>query len=212
MMADITFRQGDFEGALNLYNELLTRDPSKRMLWLFSVQFDTRRQWLVFTLDAPCILNCHVALRVGIFPSSLSPAAYYLAMMRFIEAARRCGKLTLVPPILEQAEKHSNRAKYESGLFFCKGLYEWHTGLGSVLALPNGQLVCHTLIGYFLYSVHPPWTTLGNSNEAIKHFYSIRYDSALGRQATYHIIEICVNPDNQTFGGEVFENLNTNLK
>lgn len=134
MMADITFRQGDFEGALNLYNELLTRDPSKPMLCLFSVQFDTRRQWLVFTLDAHCIPNCHVALRLGIFPSTLFPlAAYYLAMMRFIEAARRCGKLTLVPSILEQAEKHSNRAKYESGLFFCKGLYEWHTGLCSVL-------------------------------------------------------------------------------
>lgn len=55
-------------------------------------------------------------------------SAYYLAMMRFVEAARRSGKLSLVPPILEAAEKHSNRAKYESGLFYCKGLYEWHTG------------------------------------------------------------------------------------
>lgn len=29
-MADITFQQGDFEGALNLYADLLTKNPSKR--------------------------------------------------------------------------------------------------------------------------------------------------------------------------------------
>lgn len=27
MMADITFRQGDFEGALNLYEELVEKNP-----------------------------------------------------------------------------------------------------------------------------------------------------------------------------------------
>lgn len=120
-------------------------------------------------------------------------------MMRFVEAARRSGKLSLVPPILEAAEKHSNRAKYESGLFYCKGLYEWHTG--------------ETY--FFINKVeNDPSSSqrTGNSNEAIKHFYSIRYDTELGRKATYHIIEICINPDNQTFGGEVFESLNSNLK
>lgn len=50
----------------------------------------------------------------------------------------------------------------------------------------------------------------GNSNEAIKQFYSIRYDSQLGLKATYHIIEICINPDNQTFGGEVFDSISSN--
>lgn len=30
-MADITFRQGDFEGALTLYSELLVRDPSNNV-------------------------------------------------------------------------------------------------------------------------------------------------------------------------------------
>jgi len=52
----------------------------------------------------------------------------------------------------------------------------------------------------------------GNSNEAIKQFYSIRYDSQLGLKATYHIIEICINPDNQTFGGEVFDSINSNMR
>lgn len=50
-------------------------------------------------------------------------------MMRFIDAARRSAKLNLVPPILERAEKHSIRSKYDAGYYFCKGLYEWRIGM-----------------------------------------------------------------------------------
>ncbi|KAI2804077.1 Tetratricopeptide repeat protein 21B [Blomia tropicalis] len=133
MMADITFRQGDFDGALNLYNEILVRDP-----------------------------------------------IYYSAMMRFIDAARRSAKLNLVPPILERAEKHSIRSKYDAGYYFCKGLYEWR---------------------------------IGNYNEAIKQLYSIRNDTKYGLKAVYYIVEICISSDSLSIsGGDVFENLNSNLR
>lgn len=35
-----------------------------------------------------------------------------------------------------------------------------------------------------------------------------RKDSDFGAQATYALIEICLNPDNVTIGGEVFESMN----
>ena len=137
MMADITFRQGDFEGALNLYNELLARDPSKQSFVLSAFGA------LVF-----CLVYIHTTRHIAIVSHFLSfPftffifylfTAYYLAMMRFVEAARRFGKLALVPAVLERAEKHSNRAKYEAGLSFCKGLYEWHTGLEVVQCESTG--------------------------------------------------------------------------
>lgn len=56
------------------------------------------------------------------------PPVYFLAMMRFIDAARRFGKLDLVPPMLAQAEAHSSKAKYDPGYYYCKGLYEWYSG------------------------------------------------------------------------------------
>ncbi|KAK7913141.1 hypothetical protein WMY93_013352 [Mugilogobius chulae] len=50
------------------------------------------------------------------------------------------------------------------------------------------------------------WYT-GESNDALKHFNKARNDSDWGRDAAYNMIEICLNPDNDTIGGEVFENL-----
>uniref|UniRef100_A0AAV2JXT5 Tetratricopeptide repeat protein 21B n=1 Tax=Knipowitschia caucasica TaxID=637954 RepID=A0AAV2JXT5_KNICA len=50
------------------------------------------------------------------------------------------------------------------------------------------------------------WYT-GESNDALKHFNKARKDSDWGHNAAYNMIEICLNPDNNTMGGEVFENL-----
>ena len=40
---------------------------------------------------------------------------------------------------------------------------------------------------------------------ALKHFNKARKDSDWGTNATYNMIEICLNPDNETIGGEVFD-------
>ena len=45
----------------------------------------------------------------------------------------------------------------------------------------------------------------GNPTEALKLFNRARKDSDWGNLSTYNMIEICLNPDNQTVGGEVFE-------
>uniref|UniRef100_S4RS46 Tetratricopeptide repeat domain 21B n=1 Tax=Petromyzon marinus TaxID=7757 RepID=S4RS46_PETMA len=54
------------------------------------------------------------------------------------------------------------------------------------------------------------WYT-GEPNDALKHFNKARKDSDWGQKAIYNMIEICLNPDNDIVGGEVFENLDGNV-
>uniref|UniRef100_A0A7N6FE25 Tetratricopeptide repeat domain 21B n=1 Tax=Anabas testudineus TaxID=64144 RepID=A0A7N6FE25_ANATE len=47
----------------------------------------------------------------------------------------------------------------------------------------------------------------GAPNDALRHFNKARKDNDWGQNAVYNMIEIYLNPDNDTMGGEVFENL-----
>uniref|UniRef100_A0A8D0ECK0 Tetratricopeptide repeat domain 21B n=1 Tax=Salvator merianae TaxID=96440 RepID=A0A8D0ECK0_SALMN len=47
----------------------------------------------------------------------------------------------------------------------------------------------------------------GEPNGALRHFNKARKDNDWGQNAVYNMIEICLNPDNETVGGEVFEHL-----
>jgi tetratricopeptide repeat protein 21B len=46
----------------------------------------------------------------------------------------------------------------------------------------------------------------------MKSFNRARQDSELGITATYRMIEICINPDNETIGGETFESMDVQLR
>ncbi|KAL5010855.1 hypothetical protein ScPMuIL_013160 [Solemya velum] len=48
---------------------------------------------------------------------------------------------------------------------------------------------------------------LGNPTEALKLFNKARKDSDWGNLSTYNMVEICLNPDSDTVGGEVFESV-----
>ncbi|KAM6934319.1 tetratricopeptide repeat protein 21B [Xenentodon cancila] len=50
------------------------------------------------------------------------------------------------------------------------------------------------------------WYT-GEPNDALRHFNKARKDNDWGQNAVYNMIEIYLNPDNDTIGGELFENL-----
>uniref|UniRef100_A0A3Q1H576 Tetratricopeptide repeat domain 21B n=1 Tax=Acanthochromis polyacanthus TaxID=80966 RepID=A0A3Q1H576_9TELE len=50
------------------------------------------------------------------------------------------------------------------------------------------------------------WYT-GEPNDALRHFNKARKDNDWGQNAVYNMIEIYLNPDNDTIGGEVFETL-----
>ncbi|NXA46707.1 TT21B protein, partial [Nothocercus julius] len=54
------------------------------------------------------------------------------------------------------------------------------------------------------------WYT-GEPNDALRHFNKARKDGDWGQNAVYNMIEICLNPDNETIGGEVFENLDADI-
>ena len=47
----------------------------------------------------------------------------------------------------------------------------------------------------------------GEPNDALQHFNKARKDNDWGQNAIYNMIEIYLNPDNNTMGGEVFESL-----
>ncbi|KAK8788407.1 hypothetical protein V5799_021812 [Amblyomma americanum] len=59
--------------------------------------------------------------------------------------------------------------------------------------------------GYFYCKGLHEWYT-GNPAGAMKSFNKARYDTDWGLISTYHMIEICINPDNETLGGETFDN------
>lgn len=39
----------------------------------------------------------------------------------------------------------------------------------------------------------------------MKSFNKARQDTDIGIITTYHMVEICINPDNETIGGETFD-------
>lgn len=47
----------------------------------------------------------------------------------------------------------------------------------------------------------------GRPTDALPHFNKARKDNEWGENTVYNMIEIYLNPDNDTIGGEVFENL-----
>ena len=51
----------------------------------------------------------------------------------------------------------------------------------------------------------------GNPNNALKLFNKARRDNEWGQRSIYNMIEICLNPDNQTLGGEVFESVDSDV-
>ncbi|KAG1679081.1 Tetratricopeptide repeat protein 21B [Nymphon striatum] len=54
------------------------------------------------------------------------------------------------------------------------------------------------------------WYTQDPSS-AIKYFNKARRDIIWGEKAAYNMIEICINPDNNTLGGETFESVDSEL-
>ena len=51
----------------------------------------------------------------------------------------------------------------------------------------------------------------GNANDALMLFNKARRDHEWGQRAIYNMIEICINPDNQMLGGEVFESVDSDV-
>uniref|UniRef100_A0A915HU30 Uncharacterized protein n=1 Tax=Romanomermis culicivorax TaxID=13658 RepID=A0A915HU30_ROMCU len=103
----------------------------------------------------------------------------YHALARAIELAWRCGDLPRAEKYLEQASESSTRSHLDAGFNYCKA--------------DDKILFLHR----FRYT--------GDPNSALQHFNRARRDLEWGERSIYNMIEICLNPDNEIIGGEVFD-------
>ena len=98
-------------------------------------------------------------------------------MHRLIEAARRTGcLLDLVPGYLSKAENKSNTSDQRM--------------------IRDVQLLYCKGIFYFY---------TGRTEVTVRLFSAVRTDKQLGTSALSKLVEICVNPDNETLGGEALD-------
>eukprot|EP00002_Diphylleia_rotans_P017875 TRINITY_DN3468_c0_g2_i5.p1 TRINITY_DN3468_c0_g2~~TRINITY_DN3468_c0_g2_i5.p1 ORF type:complete len:957 (-),score=208.28 TRINITY_DN3468_c0_g2_i5:433-3303(-) len=97
---------------------------------------------------------------------------HYSALARLIELLRRAGKLKDAPRFLTMAENLSQRASYDPGLHYCKGIYQRYTN---------------------------------SPSEALKSFNLARKDGEWGERALIHMIEIYLNPENDSLWEEPSE-------
>ncbi|KAJ3117392.1 Tetratricopeptide repeat protein 21B [Phlyctochytrium bullatum] len=104
----------------------------------------------------------------------------YRALKQLIEMMRRAGKLEEAEKFFESAEKASSKSNLHAGYHFCKGLY--------------------------LSSAYKRYTN--SPNEALKEFNACRRDTEWGEESLSNMIEIFLNPDNETLGGDALETVN----
>ncbi|VDN41858.1 unnamed protein product [Gongylonema pulchrum] len=106
----------------------------------------------------------------------------YHALARCIELSWRRGDVEQAEKYLKNALDANPRATVDAGFNYCKGLHEWCAKL------------CLTNVVYS-----------GEPNAALQAFNRARRDLEWGERAIYNMIEICLNPDNEIIGGEVFD-------
>uniref|UniRef100_A0A6I8N4T4 Tetratricopeptide repeat protein 21B n=1 Tax=Ornithorhynchus anatinus TaxID=9258 RepID=A0A6I8N4T4_ORNAN len=192
--------QRDFEKAIKFYKEALVYWDTDN-----KVMLELARLYLAQDDPDGCQRQCALLLKNDrdneaatmvsesfseyFFYKNIAFSYNYTILSRLIDLLRRAGKLEEVPRFLVMAEKHSSRAKLEPGFHYCKGLYLWYNSIFCVVI----------------------WVYTGEPNDALRHFNKARKDSDWGQNAIYNMIEICLNPDNETIGGEVFENLDGDL-
>ncbi|CAH3021819.1 unnamed protein product [Porites evermanni] len=192
-MAELSITARDYAKAINFYKEGLTYDetylPAMLQLarmYLTVDDLDACQQQCVQLLkmdsenDDATVMMADLMFRKNEYDSATfhfqqlleRKPGHFSALARLINLLRRAGKLDECSKYLEQAESAILRAATDSGLNYCKGLFNWFTV---------------------------------NPTAALKHFNLARKDSEWGEKAVYNMIEICLNPDNETLGGETFD-------
>lgn len=192
-MAELASNAREYDKAINFYKEGLAYDETYlpamlelARLYLTVDDLDSCQQQCVQLLkmdaenDDATVMMADLMFRKNEYDSATfhfqqlleRKPGHYSALARLINLLRRAGKLDECSKYLEQAESALPRAALDSGLNYCKGLFNW-------------------------YTVNP--------TAALKHFNLARKDSNWGEKAVYNMIEICLNPDNETLGGETFE-------
>ncbi|XP_038077972.1 tetratricopeptide repeat protein 21B-like isoform X2 [Patiria miniata] len=196
-MAEHHATQRDYERAIKLYKEALvyTDSDGKAMLelarlYLATDEVDACQHQLVQLLqgdkenDNATVMMADLMFRKG---------EYDQATFHFRQLLQRSPDhyeaLSRLVDLLRRAGKLEDVAQF----------LEQAEKASSRAAMDPGFNYCKGLYEWYI----------GNPNVAVKHFNMARKDSEWGRLAVRNMIDICINPDNETLGGETFETVNT---
>ncbi|KAI9140851.1 hypothetical protein BKA69DRAFT_1125403 [Paraphysoderma sedebokerense] len=198
-LGELFVEQKDFDKAVNYYSEAIQRNNTHREALIALARLHLSRNDLV-SAQSQCsvILQMNpgdetAALMIGDIMykrKQHQQAAFHYrtlleknpcnfkVMVNCIEMLRRCGKLNEVPQILESAEKMSKSQNVG----------------GREKA---GLSYCQGL--YYRY--------INNLTNSVKHFKLAISDAEWEISSTHHVVEILLNPNNSTLGGEVFDDV-----
>ncbi|XP_075444033.1 tetratricopeptide repeat protein 21A [Ascaphus truei] len=188
--------QKDYENALKYYKEamLFSDTDSKVMLEL------SRLYLMINDLDA-CENQCTVLLQ----DTQFKEAAMMMMADIMFRKQNYTKSIQLFHEVLEKApdnftvmSKLIDLLRRSGKLDEAPVFFDMALAKSSRTTLEPGYNYCRGL-----YCWH-----IGQPNEALKFFNKARKDSEWGQSAITSMIQICLNPDNELIGGEVFENLN----
>ncbi|XP_078334494.1 tetratricopeptide repeat protein 21B-like isoform X3 [Crassostrea virginica] len=196
-MAEQVKGQRDYEKAIKFYKEALVynENDNKVMLdlaglYLMTEDLDSCQHQLMSLLknekenDAATIMLADLMFRKNEYDSAVHHFQQLLTVKPDnYEALSGLVDLMRRSGKLEEVPKFLEAAENASGRATLEGGYNYCKGLYE-------------------------WYT-GNPTAALKLFNKARKDSDWGNLSIYNMIEICLNPDNDTLGGEVFEDEGT---
>ncbi|XP_065941516.1 tetratricopeptide repeat protein 21B-like [Magallana gigas] len=196
-MAEQVKGQRDYEKAIKFYKEALVynENDSKVMLdlaglYLMTEDLDSCQHQLMSLLknekenDAATIMLADLMFRKNEYDSAVHHFQQLLTVKPDnYEALAGLVDLMRRSGKLEEVPKFLEAAESATGRASMEGGFNYCKGLYE-------------------------WYT-GNPTAALKLFNKARKDSDWGNLSIYNMIEICLNPDNDTLGGEVFEDEGT---
>ncbi|XP_050699357.1 tetratricopeptide repeat protein 21B-like [Eriocheir sinensis] len=198
-MAEHAANQRDYERAIKLYKEALQHDPehAPTLLALAKLYMQTN------DLDQ-CQYTCMTLLRtdkendsatVMMADLSYRRNEYDTAMFHFQQLLDR--RPDYFPALARLVE-----VMRRTGTLDEAGPYLDRSEQAVLRAnVDPGYNFCRGLYEWYL----------GNPNSALKYFNKARKDQEWGQKAIYNMIEICLNPDNETIGGETFESVDSEV-
>ncbi|XP_072455057.1 tetratricopeptide repeat protein 21A isoform X6 [Notamacropus eugenii] len=185
----------DYPKAVKAYKDALTYSPidNKVMLelaQLYLIQGD---------LDA-CEHHCTILLQSD---QSHETACVMMADLMFRKQKYETA-INLYHQVLEKApdnfsvlNKLIDLLRRSGKLEDAPAFFEMSKKVSSRIPLEPGFNYCK---GIYCWHV-------GQPNEALKYLNKARKDSDWGQRATYNMVQICLNPDNEIMGGEALETL-----
>ncbi|XP_068085087.1 tetratricopeptide repeat protein 21B-like [Anabrus simplex] len=182
----------DFDSAIRYYKEALMHNGEDKLTMVALA-----RLYMQVNDLEQCELSCKVLLRAD---SENEAATVMMADLAFrkmdFESAsfhfqqllnKRPDYWTALARLVEVMRRTGNLEDIQPFLSRAEGSFPR-------AKLEAGLAYCRGL--YLWYS--------GNTNEALRQFNSARLDQEWGQQAIYNMIEICLNPDDDTLGSEAF--------